>query len=111
MPQIEKIILVAVSDEQCALDRLMGDVIADRPVELPVWPEIKLEIAKLRVAIGPLNGVVLVGEIVEREAPGQRLLVHWVRDRQRVQFAGLVDRLGADHMFDVRQFQQIAGFR
>jgi len=70
VPEIEQVGLVGIAREQTPLQRLVGDVIADGPVELPVRPAIELQFAEFLIARRLLDRVVLVGQIIERHAPG-----------------------------------------
>ena len=52
--------------------------------------------------------MVLAGEVLEGEADGDRLLVERGRFVGSVRFPGRGARLGAEHVLDSSQFQQVA---
>ena len=111
VPQVEQVLLVAVAGEQRAPQRLVRHVVADRPVELTIGPEIELQLAELGVARRPVDGVILAGQMIHGETPGDRLLVERIGLRQGMQLAGLGNRFGADHVLDAGRLEEVAGFR
>ena len=81
------------------------------PAKLLAGPEICLIAAPEVVVLRSLNRVIFIREVIEREAPANRLLIERIRRAgQRVRLPGLRLTLGADDVLDVGEFQQIAQF-
>lgn len=60
MPEIEQIFRIAVACEKAALQRFVGHMIADSPVELKRRPKIELQLAEFVVQSRPVNGMIFV---------------------------------------------------
>jgi hypothetical protein len=97
----------AIEDRERARLKRFGIVVG--PAKLGSRPERSLIAAPEVVILRPGDRVILVGKIVHREAPAYGLLVQRLcRTGDGVRLSSLSLALGADHVLDVGQRQEIA---
>jgi hypothetical protein len=109
MPQIMDDRGIGWSGEQWTIERLVGDCVTDDPAQLRSRPKISLVRVPEIIVLRFRNRMVLTGEVVNREAPGDSLLIERIRSPiERVRFRRFISALCPDDVLDIPEGKEIS---